>query len=484
MTVLVQLYPHQVVCRDWLIEKQNTQKGAIIGLAMGLGKTAIGMSLIDENDTLPTIVFAPVGLLHQWKFECEDKTNLKCLLYHGKSRKDFEQRLLDEKPHVILASFGSARDPQLQSRQYQRMIVDEIHYIRNIGTVLFKALCEYNTEYRIGLTGTPLVNGTFDLFSYCLFLKVLDIPHSRHQTSGNKRAAAIERNQLKKQFAFRLDRGLMHQVMLQMSLKDCNLDVALTPLHEQVHTLVLSDTEMTIYQRLERRIGISAVRQQASENSVLLLSYIVYLRQASNHLSLVKEQIVNGLNEEETKFVNADVPGTKTQKCIDIIEQIPNDEKVIVFSEFLGMMGVIGKQLDKVKIPYLFYIGPMTLQERNTCIRNFHNHNGKIVLIASKMCLSVGLNLTVANHVILLSEWFHTTLDKQCIARTYRLGQTKPVHVHRLMSLGTIDERIHEIARKKEEEIKAKSSGSELTLEPYLRQTNLTEFMYMINIRE
>jgi SNF2 family DNA or RNA helicase len=130
----------------------------------------------------------------------------------------------------------------------------------------------------------------------------------------------------------------------------------------------------------------------------------------------------------------------------------------------------------------------MTIQERSACIANFQKHQGKIVLIAMKQCISVGLNLTQANHVILLSEWWNFTLDRQCIARIYRIGQTKPVYVHKLMSKVTIDERIRQIAAKKEQEIATAASYSDESnnkhADKYLKQTSLADYGYLLNLSE
>jgi SNF2 family DNA or RNA helicase len=290
----------------------------------------IGFSLIDEEDPLPTLVFCPVGLLHQWKFECEDKTDFRCFIFHGKSRKEFADKFDEVKPHIVLASFGSARDGELQSRTWHRIVVDEIHYIRNIRTIVFKALCGYEAKYRVGLTGTPLVNGPFDLFSYCLFLKVLDMPV---MTKGGNMDKKIHQF-LKKQFSFRLDRGLMRQIMLQMSLQDCSMDVALTPYHEILHELDLENIELGIYKKLEQRISRHAEKhtEDHSTSHMMLLSYIVYLRQAANSLYLVRAQLASDPDYEEETMQK----GAKTAKCIELVNQVPSTEKVIVFSEFLG----------------------------------------------------------------------------------------------------------------------------------------------------
>ncbi|RYE20602.1 MAG: hypothetical protein EOP45_10760 [Sphingobacteriaceae bacterium] len=130
--------------------------------------------------------------------------------------------------------------------------------------------------------GTPLVNGSFDLFSYCLFLKILDMPtglFSQHAITFSSERKL--HNHLKKQFSYRLDRGLLRQVMFQMSLKDCALDVALTTKHEQLHQLELDEVELAIYKRLENRIRTTASQsmENVSTTHMMLLSYIVYLRQ-------------------------------------------------------------------------------------------------------------------------------------------------------------------------------------------------------------
>jgi SNF2 family DNA or RNA helicase len=313
------------------VEKEQSQGGAVLNLAMGLGKTVIGFSLINQDDPMPTLVFCPVGLLHQWKFECEDKTDFRCFIFHGKSRKDFAEKFDEMKPHVVLASFGSARDEELHSRPWHRIIVDEIHYIRNIRTIVFKALCQYEAKYRIGLTGTPLVNGPFDLFSYCLFLKVLDMPMLAKGANMDKKLHLF----LKKQFSFRLDRGLMRQIMFQMSLQDCSMDVALTTYHETLHELDLEKIELGIYKRLEERISRNAAShtEEQSTSHMMLLSYIVYLRQAANDLYLVRAQLASDPDYEEETMQ----PGAKTAKCVELVSRVPSTEKIIVFSEFLGI---------------------------------------------------------------------------------------------------------------------------------------------------
>jgi SNF2 family DNA or RNA helicase len=444
MSVTIELMPHQVTFVEWMKNNELKAKGGILAVCVGAGKSLTALSIISPTtEKSKTLVIAPVGLIHQWQFEIQDKTTFRSAMYYGKTR---TQQVLDSDVDIILASLTSASDSLLMNYPWYRIICDEIHNLRNGKTKAATALCQYEATMRWGLSGTVFINGTDDLFSLCLFLRVLD--HESDPAMSERQRQQM----LKKRFKIKLNEGLLEHIMLRRTLEDIQLK--LPPKYEEDVHLEMTKEERHEYGRVEgivkKKVEHRLSRGRQRDTSMKMLAYIVALRQAANDLRLLMDCPYEGYKS------------IKIQTCLDIIQKIvanSTDEKVIIFSEFLGMMGFLGEELKKLHIPYLYYIGEMKVEERDQCLKNFRSHSGTIVLIASKTCSSTGLNITDANVVILLSSWYNRSLDNQAIARAHRIGQTKPVYVYKLAVNDTIDQRINAIAERKEAEIQALLNG-------------------------
>jgi SNF2 family DNA or RNA helicase len=397
-----QLYPFQEEVLKWT----QTLKRGIIGLDMGLGKTVISIALVCSRDYQRTLIVLPLQIIEQWRVSFVRFTNLKpeeIVIYQGSHRKQHDLT----KYRVILTTYDVVRRDVTLFPPVSCLILDEAHKIRNEKTQ------SYNTTRRLALeipsiwllTGTTIHNKYKDFHNLVEFLSL----------------PSIKISDLKEKYYYRLTK---QQVLLNLPekvIKRCPL--RFDDQHKAQYNLVYEDMKITT-DDYKNHPSLSQLG--------LVMTKILRLRQVCNHpdASYDEEDYKNPHNR------HPDQSSAKFTEILRILSQIPEGEKVIIFSQWRHTFRVLKTYLTR---PVLEYNGKKTISDRNQVIQDFKQGPVPIMLITLTSG-GVGLDLSCANHVIMIDSWWNQALEAQAIDRVYRIGQTKPVEVHCMYMTNSIED--------------------------------------------
>lgn len=414
-----QLYPFQQDVLDW---SQKINCG-IIGLDMGLGKTVITIAMICQRNYKHVMIVLPLQILDQWKRSIIKFTNLKesdIYIYQGRtrSRQNFDSfRIILTTYDVIRHDMSNGQSNLRVSKDtFDCIVFDEAHKMRNKKTITY-IMC-YNLSQNIPakwlLTGTTIHNKFTDFSNLCNFLNLQETFSGDSDTISNWRS----------KYYYRLTKA------------QCNLQLPEKSIHE--HFLNFTQCHLQMYQKLYEETA-DFYEEYASHptkaNLGALIVKILRLRQCCNHM----DSILNPEHYKVSKNRHDGESSAKFGKAIEIIKDAPENDKLIIFSQWEHSLKIFGAHLHKNGIDYLEYNGLLSVVERNQVLKEFREGTKRVMLITITSG-GVGLDMSFANHVIIMDSWWNQALEEQAIDRVYRIGQTKKVEVHRLYMIDTIED--------------------------------------------
>ncbi|MCH7868049.1 MAG: DEAD/DEAH box helicase [Myxococcales bacterium] len=412
---------YQVRGVDWLILLRELELGALLADDMGLGKTVQALCAIQG----PTLIVCPTSVLFNWAEEMQRfRPGLSFSLYHGAGRE------LDGKAEVTLTSYAILRldIDILSERSWQTVVLDEAQNIKNSDSQVARAAYRLNAKFRVALTGTPVENRLEELWSQFHFLNpglLGGRTHFRNRyarpiAEGDPNSAALLRERIRP---------------FLMRRKKQEVAPELPRLTELVLHCELSDEERAVYDAV-RAATVEQVVAQLSEggNVLAALEALLRLRQAACHVSLVPGQQATG--------------SSKLELLLTRLEQAMADgHKALVFSQWTSLLDLVEPQLNQGEIPFVRLDG--STRDRGSVVKQFQSEDGPPVMLVSLKAGGTGLNLTAADHVFLLDPWWNPAVEDQAAARSHRIGQTRPVVVHRLVARDTVEEGILELHARK-----------------------------------
>ncbi|AZA55166.1 DEAD/DEAH box helicase [Chryseobacterium sp. G0201] len=421
---------------NWLGFLDNFNFGGCLADDMGLGKTIqiIAFILHQREKYGPTtnLIVVPTSLLFNWQEEIEKfAPSIKVLLHYGADRKKTTD--LMHQYEVVLISYGMLLSDIrfLKTFHFNYIFLDESQAIKNPNSEKYKASRLLQSRNRIVLTGTPIENNTFDLYgqlsfacpgllgSKQYFKDTYAIPIDKFEYTKR----AIELQQKINPFILRRTKK---QVAKELPEKT-----------EMVIYCEMNAEQRKIYDTYERELRefISAsTDDETLKNSMHVLTGLTKLRQICNSPALLKEGH----------------SGDNAVKIEILTEQIENkskEHKILVFSQFVGMLDLIKTELEKKNIPFEYLTGQT--KDRGTKVNNFQTDENIRVFLISLKAGGVGLNLTEADYVYLVDPWWNPASENQAIDRSYRIGQTKNVIAVRLICSNTVEEKILNLQKKK-----------------------------------
>lgn len=413
------LLPHQRTAVDWCLEKEAG--GCVLADDMGLGKT-VSTCAVMVRKTVPTIIVAPLALLPQWKDEVAKHTEgLKVLIYHGTKRFSSIPSFADHdviltNPETLVSDYKK-RMAAVYSR-FERLIVDEAHMLRNRKSMIHKAVEKmFADPAKIFLTGTPVCNKTEDLINMVTLLN-LD-PYSDPEF--------WKRVHITEQIAH------LQTIRASYVLRRTKAEILASQLprkHIKEVTLQLDTSE--IYSKEYRRMRARVIKP--------VIAKILRLRQCVNQISLVHNQLQTDplVLQEYNNCLPSEI-SAKLNYIRNTVREIPAGEKIVIFSQWTTMLAHIKTYLGADGIVCQEYTGKMNTQEKEAALDGFKTNPSMRVLLMSLRAGSCGLNLCVANHVIITEPYFNNAEENQAIDRVYRIGQTKDVYVHKLIVPSTVE---------------------------------------------
>lgn len=421
---------------DWLNFLDQHNFGGCLADDMGLGKTlqiiAFILSQREKHPNQTNLIVVPTSLLFNWEEEfAKFAPSIKVWKHYGANRDKSISELA--KYEVILTSYGMLLSDIkfLKSFQFNYVFLDESQAIKNPNSERYKAARLLQARNRIVLTGTPIENNTFDLYgqlsfacpgllgSKQYFKDVYAIPIDRFEY--NKRAQELQH---------KIDPFILRRTKKQVAKE-------LPEKTEMVIYCEMNAEQRKIYDNYETELRefISANEEEdVHKNSMHVLTGLTKLRQICNAPILLKEG-------------HAAEHAVKIEVLMEQIESKSNEHKILVFSQFVGMLDLIKAELVKRDISFEYLTGQT--KDRGKKVHNFQSNDQVRVFLISLKAGGVGLNLIQADYVYLIDPWWNPAAESQAIDRSYRIGQTKNVVAVRLICSNSIEEKIMKLQQKK-----------------------------------
>ena len=435
-----ELRPYQIGGLKWLYTNTTKGFGSCIADDMGLGKTIQVISLIlklKEEGTLkaPVLVICPTTLMGNWIKELKMfAPSLKASAYHG------PERQLDLKADVLITTFAILRIDieEVKKTTWGMVVVDEAQNIKNPDTSQTAAVKSLKSDIKIAMTGTPVENKLTELWSIFDFINKGYLGSIRDFQKCY--AIPIERFKQYEQ-ADKLKLSISPFVLRRLKTDKTIID----DLPEKMvldEYCYLTKTQAALYEKTLNSLMTDISGQKGINRRGIIFKLITALKQICNHPF---QYLKYG---EMTK----DVSG-KTEKFISLLSQIlENDEKVIAFTQYKEMGNILSTIIqNELNISPLFFHGSLNTTQRQKMLQEFETNPEQKIMLLSLKAGGTGLNLTSATNVIHYDLWWNPAVEEQATDRSYRIGQDKNVMVHRLVTIGTFEEKIDEMIKQKKE---------------------------------
>jgi superfamily II DNA or RNA helicase len=440
-----EMRPYQKEGFDYLCHLYEIEVGGILADDMGLGKTLQTLAWLawlkerNRKKHRPALVICPASVLHNWRREAEKFTpGLKVLvLQSGTERHSLRKQI----PHfdIIVTNYALLRRDleEFQKFEFAAVVLDEAQFIKNPSAQVSQAVKALKSGHRLALTGTPLENRLLDLWSIIDFVQPgylgdedhfletydphgADIPEGAIRIARRKLAAKIRPlllRRLKKQVAKDLPDRIEER-------RDCELD----PEQRKLYLAELRRSREQVFKTVaEKGLG---------KSKLMVLAALTRLRQVCCH----------------PRLVGNDSPSGKTETLFELLEPlVAEGQKVLVFSQFVQMLELLAKECVARQIKTHILTGQT--RHRQEVVTAFQEDPEPSVFLLSLRAAGTGLNLTAASYVVLYDPWWNPAVEAQAIDRSHRIGQTQTVNAYRLISPGTVEEKIWELQQSKAQTI-------------------------------
>ena len=435
------LRPYQAQGVNWLQFLGSAGLGGVLADDMGLGKTVQTLAhlLIEQAAgrlTKPALIVCPTSLIPNWTMESEKfAPGLKLLVLHGLDRKKLFKGI--GRHDLVLTTYPLlARDHAvLTAQEWHVVILDEAQTIKNPSAETTRQALRLRAGQRLCLSGTPLQNHLGELWSLFDFLAPGFL--------GSQRAFKTRyRTPIEKQGDVERQELLVRRVrpFLLRRTKD-EVAPELPPKTEINEVVEMEGAQRAIYEgirlSMHARVKAAIAEKGMARSGIIILDALLKLRQACCDPRLIKLKAV-----ERSKAGSA-----KLDRLMEMLTvMLEEGRRVLLFSQFTEMLGLIEERLRHDGVSYVLLTGDT--KDRATPVRRFQKEEVPLFLISLKAG-GVGLNLTAADTVIHYDPWWNPAVEDQATDRAHRIGQDKKVFVHRLVTLGTIEEKMESLKAKK-----------------------------------
>lgn len=456
------LRPYQKEGVAWLRFLEANGVCGILADEMGLGKTLQTLSWLqlERLETTqrgkPSLIVCPTSLVDNWRHEARQFTpQLRVLTMSGAKRHERWEDLAEQ--DLVVTSYALLRRDidRYRSQAFASIVLDEAQHIKNRSTQNAIAAKQLQARQRLVLTGTPMENSVADLWSildflmpgylgdYDTFRAEYEIPLSM---PGEPEADDAQR---------RLRRKL-HPFLLRRKKADVAKDLPAKLI--KVSYCALSPDQRVAYDALlnasRQKIGGLVAAQGFDRCRMEILAVLMKLRQVCCHLGLLKDE---GL------AAKASAPSAKVEQFLELLDEaMDGGHRMLVFSQFVGMLTLLRGELDARGIPYCYLDG--ATKERLEICQRFNRDAGIPLFLISLKAGGTGLNLTGADMVVHFDPWWNPAVEDQATDRAHRIGQKRTVYSIKLIAEGTVEEKVLDLQRRKQALIGAMVEGDEQTM--------------------
>ncbi|AXI01167.1 ATP-dependent helicase [Sporosarcina sp. PTS2304] len=439
-----ELRPYQQEGFEWLHFMRDNQFGACLADDMGLGKTVqlitylLYVHNVPETDT-PSLIICPTSVMGNWQKELERfAPSLRVHVHYGTNRAREEQfEEIHRQADIVLTTYGTATQDgeMLSAYTFASVTIDEAQNIKNLQTKQSRAIRKLRGIHHIALTGTPIENRLSELWA------IFDFIHKGYLGSFRKFSeefiVPIERDDLEAEK--RKLRSRIQPFMMRRTKNDPALRLNLPEKLEQNEYVPLTTEQAALYESFVAETKFKLETLTGFERKGLILKMLSRLKQLCNHPALF-------LKEPPAPAAELMKRSNKTARIVSMAAEIAsNGEQCLIFTQYIGMGQMLRQclsELHGIDVPFL--TGSMPKGQRDALVEAFQNGEFPIFILSLKAG-GTGLNLTQANHVLHADRWWNPAVENQATDRAYRIGQTKFVHVHKFVTVGTIEEKIDEM---------------------------------------
>ena len=457
-----QLRPYQQLGYSWLAFLRNWGLGACLADDMGLGKTVQALAALqldrEQGNDRPNLLVCPTSVLNNWRREAARFTpDLPVLLHHGPNRQGGATfRSQAGGHHLVITSYGTmSRDRGLLgSVPWRAVILDEAQNVKNPASRQARTAQGLPADYRMALTGTPVENHVGDLWSIMQFLNpgllgsLADFTRNYFQPIQADRDGAA---------AARLQKATGPFILRRLKTDRSIID-DLPDKRETKQYCNLTREQATLYQAVLREAETRLESAEGMKRRGSILDTLTKLKQACNHPRqlLGDNSVIAGRSGKLARL----------QEILD--EVLPAGDRVLLFSQFAEMGAILQQHVEETYgLETSFLHGGVTRKQRDRMVQRFQDDpDGPQVFVLSLKAGGSGLNLPRANHVVHYDRWWNPAVENQATDRAFRIGQTRDVHVHKLICAGTLEDRIDlmiEIKQETADQVVASTSERWLT---------------------
>jgi hypothetical protein len=432
-----QLRPYQLSGLAWMQFLREYGFGGILADDMGLGKTIQTLAhILAEKEAgrldAPALVVAPTSLMGNWQAEAARfAPGLRVLLLHGKDRKEsFDQVAGADIVLTTYALLGRDEDA-LRRHRYHLLILDEAQYIKNSRAKAAQVVRLLDARHRLCLTGTPVQNHLGELWSQFHFLMPGLLGNEKTFNAHYRKPIEGRGDTLRKDLLVRR----LKPFMLRRT-KD-RVATELPPKTEIVLPVDFGAAQRDLYETvrlaMDRKVRDEIDRKGLARSQIVILDALLKLRQVCCDPRLLKGGAAAGSG--------------KLEALMELLDTLLSEgRKVLVFSQFTSMLALIEAELRARAVAYALLTGDTA--DRDAQVADFQQGRVGVFLISLKAG-GVGLNLTAADTVIHYDPWWNPASENQATDRAWRIGQTQPVFVYKLIARGTLEEKIQDMQRRK-----------------------------------
>lgn len=449
--LLTELRPYQQQGFDWLVFMREQGFGVCLADDMGLGKTVqlitylLHVHRTNQTDK-PSFIICPTSVLGNWQKElARFAPDLDVHVHYGQTRSKDESlatELVSMKPDVVLTTFGTAsQDAEALSEiEWASVTLDEAQNIKNMHTKQSRAIRKLRGEHHLALTGTPVENRLSELWA------IFDFIYKGYLGSFRKFQdnfiAPIERDE-SENHKQKL-RNKIRPFLLRRTKQDPDLLLNLPDKQEQREYCPLTTEQAALYESLIQETLFKLETLTGFEKKGLILKMLSKLKQLCNHPALYLKE---GFGEAEYMMERSE----KMARIVTLAAEIAaRGEQCLIFTQYIGMGHLLQHCLSELHgIDPPFLTGSMPKAQRDRLVEAFQEKEFPVFILSLKAG-GTGLNLTAANHVLHADRWWNPAVENQATDRAYRIGQTRFVHVHKFVTIGTIEEKIDKLLADKQ----------------------------------
>ncbi|MFE1232872.1 DEAD/DEAH box helicase [Streptomyces sp. NPDC058745] len=431
----------------WLDLMTSLGLGGCLADDMGLGKTVTLIALhLRRARRAPTLVVCPASLLGNWQREVQRfAPGVPVRRFHGAGR---SLAGLGDGPDggFVLTTYGTLRTsaPRLAEQEWGMVVADEAQHVKNPFSATAKALRTIPAPARVALTGTPVENNLSELWALLDWttpglLGPLKAFRSRHARAVEN-SEEIENDEAVERLA-----RLVRPFLLRRRKSDPGIVPELPPKTESDHPVPLTREQASLYEAVVRETMAQIEGAEGIARRGLVMKLLTSLKQICNHpAQYLKEQTPGGGGT--ARLAGRSGKLALLDELLDTI--LAEDGSVLVFTQYVSMARLLADHLAARGVPAQLLHGGTPVAERERMVDRFQDGEVPVFLLSLKAA-GTGLNLTRAGHVVHFDRWWNPAVEEQATDRAYRIGQTQPVQVHRLIAEGTVEDSIAEMLRAK-----------------------------------